>query len=298
MMMGRRSLPARVGIASLNLLSPGLGLLRVARLKSAVAFFLCSISVLIAADVGPPVSFRTLTVVLFAALSLYPLTIGMTWYLSRDKPENYPWYGHWYSIAVAALLAFSVSFVLNDPDRLRYRSFYMPADSMAPTLLKGDRLIAYMTGKLDPMRGDLVVIRGPSGVTYIKRIAALPGDTIAMRAGLIFLNGRPVPQRYQGTDAVRDYAGRMRARRLSEQFAGEAQPHFIYDLEPSPADDFPAQQVAARHLFVLGDNRDRSADSRTSRDEMGLAQIPIVDVLGRLLYHNWRSSRPMGTTIS
>ncbi|MEO7504787.1 MAG: signal peptidase I [Sphingomicrobium sp.] len=296
-MAGRRSLPARIGIASLNLLGPGLGLLRVSRWKSAVAFFMCSLSVLIAADVVPPVSFRTLTIVFFAALSLYPLAIGMTWCVSQDKPENYPWYGRWYSISAATLFSFLVSFVLSDPDLLRYHSLYMPSDAMAPTLLKGDRLIAYRTSELELKRGDLVVIRGPRGVPYIKRIAALPGDTVEMRAGVVILNGRAVSQSVRGIDAISDYAGLTKATRLSEQFVGEVRPHLIYDLEPTFVDDLQAQKVAAGHVFVLGDNRDRSVDSRMSRDEMGLAQVAVSDVVGRLLYHNWRSSRPMGTPI-
>lgn len=163
------------------------------------------------------------------------------------------------------------------------RNFHLPAEGMAPTLEKGDRFIALMDGAGDLKRGDVVLL-AVGEWTYVKRIAALADDTIGMRDGIVVLNGRPVAQRFLATEQRPGFAGVKPARRLAEQFPGEARPHEILDMEPSPVDDFPEMKVPIDSVFVLGDNRDRSADSRVSRDQMGVETLPVADIKGRLLF--------------
>jgi hypothetical protein len=76
-------------------------------------------------------------------------------------------------------------------------------------------------------------------------------------------------------------------RRLSEQFPGEASPHEIYDAGDSIGDHFAEVMVAPGHIFLLGDNRDHSADSRFSHDEQGLEQVALADVRGTPLFFYW-----------
>lgn len=172
-----------------------------------------------------------------------------------------------------------------------YKPFYMPAESMAPTLLKGDRIIASMSGVPAVERGDVIVFATARGVDYVKRVAGLPGDRIALANGIVFVNGRPVAQHYVGTDTVAPGEYGNQARRLTEQFPGEAAPHEIYDLGVSMGDDFAEQRVAPGHLFVLGDNRDESADSRFAVAEQGVEQVPIDAVHGRVLFYYWSVER-------
>jgi len=163
-----------------------------------------------------------------------------------------------------------------------FRHFYIPSEAMEPTLKVNDRLIARMGTPRSLGRGDIVLVR-VRNTTYIKRIAALPGDTIELIDGRVVLNGRPVAQRRMGVDRppAQSPMGDT-AIRLAEQFPGEVEPHQIYDSGPSVADDFPPIRISNGHVFLLGDNRDNSADSRVSREDMGLGgAVPIADIRGR-----------------
>jgi len=165
-----------------------------------------------------------------------------------------------------------------------YRLMYIPAESMLPTFDVGDKIVVRMSPPAMFNRGDIVVVNNGSGSLYIKRIAGLAGDRIAVRGGIVILNGRPVPQRQIGEDQVQPGIYGNRARRLVEQFPGEASPHEIYDLGDSRGDEFAEHVVTPEHVFLLGDNRDQSADSRFSREEQGLEQVALSDIRGAPLF--------------
>jgi signal peptidase I len=153
----------------------------------------------------------------------------------------------------------------------------VPSGSMRPTLLEGDVLfvnrLAYdlkvpltdvgIAAMGEPKRGDVVTFSSPrDGTRLVKRIVGLPGDTIAMRDDVLSVNG--VAARYSDPAVVReppDEPGGGSAVRVTESIAGSRR-RIQYLPDASSMRDFGPVAVPAGSYFMLGDNRDNSADSR------------------------------------
>ena len=205
------------------------------------------------------------------------------------------------------------------------KPFYIPSESMMPTLIKGDRLVvtkfpygwsyispsfhvlSFMPGRLFghlPERGDVVILVPPGERSdYIKRVIGLPGDTIEVREGVLWLNGRAVPRmpeapamipvdanvpcdrgfeaqyRVTGADG-RAYCALPRYRETLP--GGRSYDTVDMGYIPGTADDYGPVRVPAGRVFVMGDNRDESADSRYPVDELGLGgPVPWENLGGR-----------------
>jgi signal peptidase I len=184
--------------------------------------------------------------------------------------------------------------------------FYVPSGSMEPTLQIGDELLAtkfpygYSTASLPgflvlpnttrlfgelPKRGDVVVFRWPGdrGQVWVKRVIGLPGDRIALDNGRVFINGEPVGMKRDGEGQVeREDGSRINAERYIETLPGGRQ-HAIFKIVASePLDNMPEITVPPGKLFVMGDNRDNSADSRVPLRDGGVGLLPVVDLVGRV----------------
>ncbi|HEY0028872.1 MAG TPA: signal peptidase I [Allosphingosinicella sp.] len=299
----RRSVPARVGIVALNLLGPGLGLLRLGRLRAGIFFLagtvlmaiLIPVTAALLPELGYPGWIAWVASLGGGSVALLLASMWLSWRYSNVREALSRW-SKWYVLAAAGTLAFLLLQVVTLSPGRSYKTYYLPSEGMAPTLMKGDDFIASPRRSGSPQRGEVLVFT-VGKVAYVKRVAALPGDRIAMVGGQVVLNGRPVAQRLLGTEMLGQGPQQVRARRLRERFPGEALSHEIYDTGSTTFDDMAELRVPPGHLFVLGDNRDQSADSRVPREEMGVALLPVSDILGTALFHRWGSSRPTGTPI-
>ena len=183
--------------------------------------------------------------------------------------------------------------------------FYVPSGSMEPTLLIGDALLAskfpygYGTASLPmqinlpesgrvfeemPKRGDVVVFRWPgdNSQAWVKRVVGLPGDRIQMRQGQLFINDHPATLKPEGTGEAEDDNGNYeRAYRYIETLPNGVA-HQIFKLRDNGRlDNTPEVTVPSGKLFVLGDNRDNSADSRVPVIDGGVGLLPIDNLVGR-----------------
>lgn len=171
-----------------------------------------------------------------------------------------------------------------------WASFHIPSGSMEPTLEVGDRIfvskVSYGYNRFSvpfdpgflpesrlfddtPARGDVVVFTLPyKGYNdFIKRVVGLPGDTVQMTSGRLFINGKIVPRTYIRDVAYTDYQGvERRAREYMEELPNGVQ-HRIYErTDRGNVDDTSLFVVPEGHYFMMGDNRDGSADSRYLND--------------------------------
>ena len=202
--------------------------------------------------------------------------------------------------------------------------FYVPSGSMEPTLLIGDELLAtkfpygYSTASLPaifnlpssgrvlgalPKRGDVVVFRWPGdrSQVWVKRVIGLPGDHIAMRNGQVIINGTPAPLTPAGFGENESESGAMVPAQKFIETLPNGRKHAIFKLVArEPLDNMPEVTVPPGHLFVMGDNRDNSADSRVPVRGGGVGLLPVADLVGRVdaIVGSWdlgMESRPVWT---
>jgi signal peptidase I len=201
--------------------------------------------------------------------------------------------GETFSVIVQALL---LALVIRT---LLFQPFSIPSGSMRPTLLEGDYLFvtkwAYgysryslpfspnlFSGRIwggEPERGDVLVFKFPPNpsIDYIKRVVGLPGDKVQMRGGQLFINDVAVPREKVGQIDNPDITEVSRPVDVYRETLPNGVSYDTLDLTPNGiGDDTREFIVPDGHYFMLGDNRDNSADSRFS-----VGFVPYDHLVGR-----------------
>lgn len=186
--------------------------------------------------------------------------------------------------------------------RIGWAPYWIPSESMKPTLMEGDYIVAAQGGVSadDIHRGQVVVFRHPvTGQDIVKRVVGVAGDSVAVVAGQVIVNGAALLQLPFGTlDEVMGPKGPAQTRPrcgngavgdgamcsktiLHEMLAG-GQQYAIANIEDGGfSDNFGSVTVPAGMLFLLGDNRDNSLDSRFAQAAGGLGFVPVANVVGQ-----------------
>jgi signal peptidase I len=207
------------------------------------------------------------------------------------------------SLGAALLVALVLRIALFQP-------FTIPSSSMEPGLVTGDYIIVskfaygwshaslpfdphFFTGRLldrAAARGDVVVFRLPRDPrqTWVKRVIGLPGDRVQVRAGIVYVNGRALPQASLGLTLDHDDA--LRAVPVVRETLPNGRSHLAYGgLPDREGENTGVYVVPANCYFMMGDNRDNSLDSRWPK-ALGVGFLPADDIVGKaeLVLASWR----------
>ena len=191
--------------------------------------------------------------------------------------------------------------------------FYVPSGSMEPTLQIGDELLAtkypygYSRYSLPfglgpsgehrlferlPARGDVVVFhlpRDPAEV-YVKRVIGLPGDHVQLRGGRLYINDAELPLRADGSGRMESEDGSTIAAGRFIETLPNGREHPVFKLSWTGSfNNTGVFTVPAGRLFMMGDNRDNSLDSRVSAEGGGVGFVPLENLVGRadLVVGSW-----------
>jgi len=293
---------ARIGICLLNIVLPGLGLFRLRNLKGGLAWaaawvmFVLMVSAVYALSLIP--TFTHFLIFVAAVLAIFlTLTIGpavQSWRTSKFVGgATQPWWSRWYAIIAIAGITTWFSGMIQDYWHRFYKGYYEAAESMSPSLRPNERFFADMRPRPDVGRGELVIVRDASGRGRVYRVVGLPGDRLTIRAGVPIINGLKAEEVNAGSFTyMSSFEGAVSLQRLRETLPGETGTHDILNAgDGTLVDDMAEVIVPGDHIFVLGDNRDRAADSRVNTSFNGVGFIPVSNIMGRPLFIYWSSKR-------
>lgn len=197
-----------------------------------------------------------------------------------------------------AILAVAIALVIRS---IFLEPFNIPSSSMKPTLLVGDYLfvnkpaygysrysfpfgIAPIEQRIwaaEPKRGDVIVFARPgnTGIDYIKRVVGMPGETVQVLRGRVFIDGQLVPRELVGeVDVVERDGSSQKMFEYIETLPGGAKHRIYEESDRGALDNTDLYTIPNDHYFVMGDNRDNSQDSRVASV---VGPVPFENIVGR-----------------
>lgn len=242
--------PRRPWIAGvLTLLSRGLGHLYAGKPKRGLILLgieYCLLLVMGFFAITFTVQLVSLLLAVMIGLSFTILCVVDAVQIAKEKKENYELakYNRWFVyVGYYLVLGLGVSSFASEAVKQKFiKAYKLPSAAMEPTLLVGDHiLVDQRKSAREPHRWDLVIFEYPEDPTkdFIKRVVAIGGDTVEIRSKHLFINGAPVTEPYVAHNETN-----------------------IIPASENPRDNLAPRVVPAGSYFMMGDNRDRSYDSR------------------------------------
>jgi signal peptidase I len=253
--------------AILSLFVPGLGQVYNGQLAKGLVFWVAQLAlVLMLVGLGLILTFYGCALfAIFVILICLGAFIEAIVTARRLKAVELKAYNRWY-IYVGAIILYSFCWDFFLPEIAALKTYRVPARSMQPTLEVGDHFFAHLgeyRAKV-PMRGEIIVFEFPEDLTkdFVKRVIAVGGDTIEIRDKKVFLNGK-----------------------MADDPKAQFVAHETFPAQLSPRDNLRPLVVPAGSLFVMGDNRDFSHDSRF------FGFVDIKAVKGKVLFIYWAEDK-------
>jgi signal peptidase I len=276
----------------LSLCATGLGQIYCGRIVRGLVMFLGSLlfaPMIVVAALLPPSTIVLVGLIfaLLAVLGVYVYAVVDAFHLARRSGDHFQPMDYNRPLVYALFVLVGLIYSAGGLYFIRssvFEAFEIPTASEAPTLLPGDRVLVNKTTFQRRLvrRGDEVVFRVSSepGLNWVKRVIALPGDTVEVKDNKVLVNGQqlsrePVLRASLGT-AAEEIKGE-----LFEETNSSRRYQILFSTDTKPLPDYPQAKVPDGACFVLGDNRNNSRDSRT----MGF--VALGDVIGDVQYRYW-----------
>jgi signal peptidase I len=248
----QRTSKRRLLAALASAIIPGLGQWLIGARRKAVAYFGCLLLIgMLYWPVRMPKEYWGLIVLVWLSLALF---VFATWDAVRSRNSDLSPQSRWWLVVFLPVALLGLALYTNFSFRLSgFRNYSLPSSSMETTIRKGDWFVADMFAyrHSGPRPFEVVVFRRDK-TPFVKRVIAGPGSMIEGKAGEVLVDGKHLSEPYA-------------------QHTGDPLPVLV---------NFGPTLIPAGKLFVMGDNRDVSYDSRIS--EFGL--VDVVDVVGKPLY--------------
>ncbi len=216
---------------------------------------------------------------------------------SQDEQPPLTAREEWSEFAKTAFIAVLLALLIRT---FLYEPFNIPSGSMKPTLEVGDYLfvskpsygysrysfpfgLAPIEGRIFdelPQRGDIIVFKLPSnpGIDYIKRLVALPGETVQVLNGRLYINRELVPREMVGLRRIEENGVSVNMKEYIETLPGGIVHRIYEETDDRPLDNTREFVVPEGHYFFMGDNRDNSQDSRV---QQFVGFVPYENIVGK-----------------
>lgn len=294
----RRKKRRRLVAVALSYFMPGLGQVYCGRFSRGAGFFCTYLAyefiVLLLISFLPP-AYIIVVPSLIAAGYVIPV-FGMidSFLLAKRAGTDYELkaYNRWYIYPILMAIAFGIIVgVVLVTIFVFVQAFEITTNSCYPTLIPQDRVLVkklvYIRG--EPERGDMVLFQAPDA-PYAKRVVAVAGDTVKMKDNELYVNDQKLMRKHVRKETLTDSTLEDSAARLPElagdvwlETNGTGQYEiFLLDISPKKQRNIEKAEVPEKHVFVLGDNRSLSLDSRH------FGPIPLDSIIGRVDYiYQW-----------